>query len=444
MNSRPWRLFRSWTAAFRRLRDERRGGVALIAAIAVPALLVAVALGTEIAHWADAQVGLQRTSDMAALAGVAALARNDTAQQAANAAADVAELNDAAGTPGRSWNSATLVLSDNLVTVSITNGVRNSADPAVRVATGRVLPLWFTHIVSAATSISLGSTAMAELGPQPCILALGGSGAGVSASGNVVMSLNGCSAYSDGPITMKGNVTINAAALDAVGGIAIGSNVSGSGTNPSVQTAGAATLADPYANDLAVQDALSQAACTPTRAPAVSGGTVILYPNTCYGAISISGSQTLSFAAPGLYTVNGSITVAGNTGTAVSGGGITIVSTGAVSITGNFNSGAVSLTAPTVDTAQNGAIPGILFATSSPQADTVGGGTPVPFTGLFYAPNASLSFSGTPASGGAGCAKIIAKSVSIVGNATLESTCTSYQLSSFGDLSNNALIQLVE
>ena len=438
------RLFRSWIGHLLRLGRERRAGVAVIAAIAVPGLLLSVSMATEIARWAAAQTDLQRTADMAALAGVAALARNDTAQQAANAAADVAELNDVTGTTSRSWNPDTLVLSDDHVSVTITNGVHNSADPAVRVAASQMLPLLFTRIITAATSISLNSAAMAELGPQPCILALGGAGTGVSASGNAVVSLNGCSAYSDSSITMKGTVTIDASALYASGTIGIGSNVTGTGTNPATQTEGVKPLADPYAGDLAVQQALAQAACSPTQMPVVSGSTVTLYPNTCYGAISISGSQTLDFSQPGLYTVNGAISVAGNSGTIVSGSGITIVSTGPLSISGNFNNDAVTLTAPTVGTVQNGAIPGVLFATSSSQPDTVGGNAPVPFTGLLYMPNAALSFAGTPTSGGQGCAKIIAQSVSVVGNSTLESTCSSYQLNTFGTTPNNSLISLVE
>ncbi|MDE2581906.1 MAG: hypothetical protein KGL52_09745 [Rhodospirillales bacterium] len=415
-----------------------------MAAISAPVLLLVMSMGIEVAHWSVAQIELQRSADMAALAGASALARNASVQQAASAAADVAEVDNITGTAARSWDPAALVLSDNNVTVTITNGVHNAADPAVLVAARQQVPLWFSRILTFATGISLGSTAMAELGPQPCILTLGGSGTGLTASGNPVIDLNGCSAYSDSTIKVSGSATFDASALYAGGTISIGSNVTGTATNPSKQVTGATPLPDPYANDQALQSALSRASCAPAQLPAVSGNTVTLDPNTCYGSISISGSQVLSFNGPGLYTINGSLKVSGNTGTSLSGSGITVVSTGAVSITGNFNSGTVSLTAATVTTAQNGAVPGVLFATTSTQSDTIGGGTPVPFTGLIYTPNASLSFSGTPMSGGTGCAKIIAKSVTVVGNANLASTCSSYQLTSFGNIPNASLIQLVE
>jgi len=424
---------------------DQRGAAALIAAIAAPVLLISAAMGVEVSHWATSTLDLQRSADTAALAGGAALARNDTPEQAANAAADVAELSGIAGGT-RSWSQANLVLTDNLITVTITNGVHNSADPAVLVAVQGSVPLVFSRLISTATEITLGARAMAELGPQPCILTLGGSGNGVRASGNVTMAMPGCAVYSDSSISMTGSVTINAAALYASGTVGIGSNVSGTGTDPAVQYSGVAPLSDPYASDSAVQSALAKASCAPTQLPAVSGNTVTLTPNTCYGSIAISGSQTLVFDGAGLYTINGSLTATGNSSqnTSIDGAGITIVSTGALSISGNFNNGAVTLTAPTVATAQNGAIPGILFASDTSVASSVVGNAPIPFTGLVYTPNAALSFSGTPTSTSGGCDKVIARSVSMVGNAVLASACSNYNLNSFGILPNNSLVQLVE
>lgn len=424
---------------------NRRGAAALIAAIAAPVLLISVAMGVEVSHWATRKLDYQRSADTAALAGGVALARNDNPEQAANAAADVAELSGIAG-GARSWSWASLVLTDNLITVTITNGVHNSADPAVLVSVQGSVPLLFSRLITTATQITLGASAMAELGPQPCILTLGGSGKGISAAGNVTMAMPGCAMYSDSNISMTGTVTINAAALYAASGITISSNVSGTGTNPAVQYAGVAPLSDPYASDSAVQNALAKASCAPTQLPAISGNTVTLNPNTCYGSISISGNQTLVFNGAGLYTINGSLNATGNSSqnTTIDGAGITIVSTGALSITGNFNNGAVTLTAPTIATAQNGAIPGILFASDTSVGSSVAGNAPIPFTGLIYTPNAALSFSGTPTSTSGGCDKVIAQSVSMVGNAVLASACSSYNLNSFGILPNNSLVQLVE
>ncbi|MDE2006211.1 MAG: hypothetical protein KGI51_06575 [Rhodospirillales bacterium] len=427
------------------LAANRRGAIAIFAGIAMPVMLLGVALGVEISRWAAIQGEMQRVADLASLAGVQGLASNDTNAEAANAAANVAELNGATGSSSRSWDGTNLILSDNTVTVSVVAGLHNSADPAIKVVVTKSMPLLFSGLITSATTQSMRAVSVAELGPQPCVLSLGTNGAnGISGSGTPSFNLKGCSAYSDNGITMKGTVTINASALYAAGGISIGSNVTGTATNPAVQSTGAPVITDPYAGDATVQNALAAAKCAPALSPAVSGTTVTLQPNTCYGTIKVAAGYTLDFASPGLYLINGSLTVSGNTGTAISGSGITIASTGPISITGNFNQADVSLTASTVYSATNGAIPGILFASDTNQASSFGGNASVPFTGLVYTPNASLSFAGTPVGGSTGCAKIIAKSVSMVGTSSLASTCSSFQLTSFGGTLNNQLIQLVQ
>lgn len=430
---------------------DRRAAVSLIVAVTAPVLLTAVAMGVEVANWSTQKLNLQRAADSAALAGVAAITREGTNFQAASAAANVAEMSGISGGT-RSWSPSALVLADNQATVKITSGLRNSYDPAVLVTVQGTIPLLLSRLITAATSISMQATAMAELGPQPCVLTLGGNGSGISASGNVVMNLPGCALYSDSSQSFNGSVTLNAAALYAAGTVNVGSNVTGTGTNTAIQTSGAPVITDPYATDTALQSALAQANCAPTVLPVKATNTttgittVTLSPNTCYGSMKITGSDQLVFNGPGLYTVNGSLTVTGNSSqnTTIDASGITIASTGPISISGSFNTGAVTLTAATVSTAQNGAIPGVLFATSSNIASTVAGNAPIPYTGLLYMPNSSLSFSGTPSSASGGCDKVIAQSVSLVGDATLASSCSSYALSTLGALPNNKLIQLVE
>lgn len=438
------RILSFWIGRLRRLRHDHRASVGLLTGLSAPTLLMATAMGVEVSHWASVHTDLQRTADMSAIAGVAALARNETPQQAANAAANMAEMNGAPG-GSRTWNPNTYVLSDNYISVAVTAGIRNSADSAVAVTVRSAIPLLFSRIMVRASSISLGATGTAELAPQPCVLALGSTG-GITVSGNVTASFLSCSLYSDSTIKMSGSVSIDAAALYATGKIATGSAVTGTAAATSAQNSGAPSVPDPYANDRTMLFALSQADCFPAQQPAVSGNTVTMEPNTCYGSISINGTQALVFDGPGLYTVNGSITVTGNSslGTSISGSGITIVSTGPLSVSGTFNSGAVVLTAATVNDATNGAIPGVLFATSSSKADTVAGTSAIPFTGLLYMPNAALAFSGTPSSASNGCAKVIAQTVSLVGNSTVASNCSDYNLATFGMIADNYLIRLVE
>ena len=86
-----------WSRLARRLRQragdgaalawDRRAGVALITALSMPVLMMSVAMGVEVSHWSAQQLDLQRTADLAALAGASAYARGGTAAQAAAAAA---------------------------------------------------------------------------------------------------------------------------------------------------------------------------------------------------------------------------------------------------------------------------------------------------------------------------------------------------------------------
>lgn len=443
-----------------RLRRDRRAAIALIAALAAPAVLLSVALGIEVAHWSVVQVDTQRIADTAALAGAEAYGGGATAEQAAIAAANVAEVNGAAGTSTRSWSAGSQTLSDNEITVQLTTGVINTGDPAVRATVTQPVPLLFSTIWSGSGGVALHATALAEVGstvngPQPCVLTLNGDANGVqtlpgiTASGNTNASMTGCSLVSDGNISMSGNLTLDAGALYSSGTISVSGNVSGTATNTATWHQSSPQVSDPYAGDATLQNAIAAANCGPTQSPAYSQSTdtYTLSPNTCYGPISISGNSSIVFNGTGLYTVNGSITINANTtlsGATISGSGITVASTGPISIEGNFNTGGVMLAAPTAGTASNGAIPGVLFATSSTGANIVSGNAAIPFTGLIYAPNGTLSLSGNATDGSTGCSEIITQSLTISGNLNLAANCSNYSLANFGSLPNTTSIGLVQ
>ena len=447
-------------ASGRRLGRDRRAAIALIAALAAPALLLSVAMGIEVAHWSVLQTETQRIADMAALAGAESYGGGATAEQAAVAAANVAEINGATGTSDREWTAGSQSLSDNEVTVQLTKGVNNPDDPAVRATVSVPVPLLFLHLWTGAQAITIHATALAEVGSiannvQPCVLTLKGDAqgvqvpSGITVTGNTDASMTGCSLVSDGNISMSGNLTLDVSGLYSGGTISMSGNVSGTGTNTANWHQASPQVSDPYASNTTLQSAIAQASCTSPQSPAYSSSnmTYTLYPNVCYGPISISGNAAVVFSGTGLYTVNGPITISGNTtvgGTTISGSGITVVSTGPISISGNFNSGAVTLTAPKAGTASDGAIAGVLFATDSTATNTVSGNAAIPFTGLFYAPNGGLKISGNATSGSTGCSEVITSSLTITGNMDLASNCSNYGLTTFGSIPNTTSIGLVQ
>ena len=438
-----------------RLQRDRRAAIALITAFATPVLLMSVAMGIEIGHWSDVKLQLQRTADLAALAGAKSYAAGASAEAAANVAANVAEFNAGIGGATRSWTAASETLSDSQIIVQITKGVNNPADPAVRVTVTRAVPMMFSRIAFGGSSVTMNATSLAEVGTtvntvQPCILTLNGGTTGAVAvpgttlNGNVQVELNGCSVVSDGNTNLNGHVTLDASAIYAAGGITTNGSVSGTAAVSANQYPNSPPVSDPYASDAALQNAIAQASCSPAIQPMASNGTINLYPNTCYGSISVTGRDAVVFNGTGLYTVNGSFSVAGTSGATISGSGITLTTTGAISVTGNFSTGGVTLTAATVATTANGAIPGVLFATSGTAGITFSGNAAIPFSGLVYGPNSAISLSGNATDGSNGCSEVISRTLTISGNMNLAANCSNYGLLNYGSLPNTTTIGLVQ
>src|SRR4051812_33675407 len=114
---------RSGRTASRGKSGDRRGSVAVFAALAMPALLGAVAIGLEVGSWSVTRIRLQRAADLAAFAGVARLITGDAqavripdACTARNTRSDCLALIDAADVAAlngvtvgaQSWGTKTL------------------------------------------------------------------------------------------------------------------------------------------------------------------------------------------------------------------------------------------------------------------------------------------------------------------------------------------------
>ena len=414
---------------------DRRGSVALMTAIMLPVLIMTLSMGIEITYWSVVKLELQRAADAAAWAGAAQYVSTASSSSATGAAADVAEINGVSGTATRTWNAAAKTTTDNMITAQIVNGVRSTADIAVKVTVQRNIAKTFSRIFpSLQPSVTISAFAIAEViptGAQPCILALAGDQTGITTEiditvgGNASLTASGCSMRSDGGIRTNGGATITA------NGIYAGGTISGSGICCGLnQNAG--QLPDPYASNAAVQGALAQ--LSPGSGTAVSVGnkaTRTLSPGTS-GGWDVKGTLTLN---PGLYVVNGDITT-GAQGL-ITGTGVTIVTSGAINSSGGSG---INLSAATTGTTSN-AIPGVLFAGNSSATMSIVGNSTFAITGLLYFPNASLKFAGTSDSGGSGCTEVIAGTVTLVGTSNVSANCSNYGLQSFSPLTSVGLAQ---
>ena len=434
------------------LRADRRGAVALWIGLTIPTMLMALGLGIEVASWSVAQVELQRTADAAALAGSMNYTQTTSAQSAANAAANVAEINGISGTSSRSWDSGAKTLTDNMVTAAVVSGIKASSDFSMKVTVTRSIPLIFANVFSTLGSINVSASAWSELvvnsaatGPQPCFGALkpaGSGGTGISMSGTTTISDSSCSIRSNAGITLTGSGSLNTDGIYAGGSISIPFWVPVIGG----EYPNDGTISDPYQSYSALQTALGQLSPGAGQALAVSGNNTVTIGGTALGSTTIppgtyssftTGGYTNVTLSPGLYIINGPISLSGNT--TISGSGVTIISSGSVTAA-NY----VSLTLTAPGTSPTGsAVPGIAMAGTGSSVSFSGSGN-FPFTGVVYFPNASLSASGYSAFGSSSCAELIAGSLTLSGSANFSGSCSSYGAPSYGSLPSTTSVSLVQ
>jgi len=420
---------------------DRRGSVAMMAGILAPVMVMTMAMGIEVTDWSVKNLELQRVADAAALAGAQQYVVSNNAQAATGTAANVAEMNGAAGQASRTWNASTLTTTDNLITAQIVNGITKTTDKAVQVTITQNIVKSFSLIFSATPTVAISAVAIAEVGgagPQPCLLALSPSGAGVddvTLTGSATVTATGCSVRSNSGISFSGVTTITADGTYAAGGITLGTN--GTVNGGTYQNQG--TIADPYAGYPALTSAFSALASNTvnTADPNPSYQTIAINPGT-YPSLTLGGSSTVTMNA-GTYYVKGPVVFNGNV--SVTGTGVTIIS----SSTFNVDASAHGTLAAPLSGATAG-IPGIMFASQAASTtnqstwSSFQGAGNIPFTGLIYFPNGTMGFEGSATNSSAGCSEVIASDISVSGASDLGANCTAYGLVGYGSLPSSSTL----
>ena len=427
----------------RRLRKDARAATAIMFAAALPVVLAAVGLGINLSYWATVSTGLQRTADMAALAGGETYNTGSGILLAAEQAANVAELNGGSGSTTRSWSPTTQTLEDGNITVQVVNGVRHAGDIAFKVTVQQSVPVFLSAFLRSASSENLGATALAEVitGYPSCMISLDGAvngattSTGTTLSGHTDVTVTNCALRSDSAVNISGDVTITSEAIYAGGSIGVNG---GSATVSAAVMPDAGQIRDPLASNSVLQTALVTAGSASGPSISISGGSTTLEPGS-YSGLSVKGNAAVTLEA-GIYYINGEVSFGGSA--TVTGRGVTIVTTGTTSFLGGSTS---LLTAPTSeDASEGGAIAGIVLASTTTGSVTVGGSSGIPITGVVYAPNGTVDFAGNASDGTTGCAMVVANTVTIVGNASVANNCGSYGLPVFNSLQPPKPVELVQ
>lgn len=309
------RMIKQFLAALARRCD---GSVTVVGAVTLPILIAMTGLVAEYGDGLLHKVENQRVADAAAFA--AATAYNANASNSLTSVADaVATLN---GVPAADVSSQYLA-----------NSPTNDGNAAVEVTVSTQVPLVLSRVLGmsqAELTVTAISYAEMKAGAPGCIIALSGSGSGVSLSGGTSVTASACAVASDAAVSVPCGTSVTTEAVDYDSASAPDEPCSGiqapSGGSLSMHHT---TTADPLAGNSNVMTATSRlttvaALTSPTLASTPSGASVAYG----YGAVTVpSGCSDTWSSSAGTHTT----TCAGDGpfdfGSLTTSGGITVVIT---------------------------------------------------------------------------------------------------------------------
>ena len=409
-----------WLSAIHVMFRDRRGAVSVITALALPALIATLALGTEVSFWLVKVRTLQNAADSAVIAATI----DASPAYLSEARAVVARYGLLDGVDG--------------VAVAASNAATcpdGSGTGCYRVTVATTLPTYLGKVVGYAGAASVGGVSGTRLsavafakpggvGREYCLVALASDGTdpGISASGAPKADLSGCGVASNTSARCNGHD------LGAAYGDAVGVN-NGCGA---VQKSGVKPFVDPYAARAAGLPADPCGGSYPqTSLPASNkwtGSKTLGATTTICGDLQLTGDVTITAPPDAVLIIrNGELSMQGFAFRTASGSSLALVFTGSNSaafVHGPTGSGALDITAPTTGTWAGIALyqdPALTVNVAMPDAAS----KPTwALSGLIYVPKVNLSFSGSvgKSSAGAQCTVVIANTISTNGTGLVLST----------------------
>ena len=453
------------------LIGDRRGNIAAMTALLIVPIVGALGMAIETGDWYMNQRAIQNAADSAALsAGLNGLTTGGVSCATAPGNFDCEAI--ATATQFGLVNGANNVtVTTNCYATTAVNQCSTAktcpggADQCYQVTITKKLPLAIMQVVGYQGDTTVGSqnavnitaTAWSRTSQSSaiyCILALTTSGTGISSAGSPNFNSGGCSLFSDGDTSCSGHPL--AAVVDAAGSA---SSVCASTT----AQGGLAKIGDAWKT-------LATSTNIPDGSTFCGGTDVSNYPGATIsgpvdltakatqqycGTVTLSGCPNsicvVSTESPGstIIIYNGSLDLNGNTLQTPSGSGLTIVFAGSTltdtgdtltdsSCTkhcgGGVNLSYFPLADGTLDFAapKSGTWSGVAvyvdpYLTSGVDSSFAGNKGTWDITGLYYSPNANMSFSGAEnkASNGLNCFSLVTKTFSTNGTGDIFSNATS-------------------
>lgn len=411
---------RTITASIRRLLGDRRGNVAIISALVLPALMGSFGLGTEVASWYASQRTMQNAADSAAVAA----ATNASTNYGVEAKAVAAHYGYTDGQGGV------------VVTTSNAATCPGGGSTCYSVTITKSLPLILAQFVGYSGDTTLAgspakrirATAIAVQGTTPrpyCLVALGQTGNTIQGNGVPNANLAGCN------IMANGGASCNGHNLYADNGDAHTTDA-GCGVN---QNSNMPIVADPYSG-LAPNIPADTCGGSYPQEPATKNSPALPVSNQFSGSYSwgsvqkvcgdmqLTGPMTIS--NPGTPTVlviyNGNLDTNGYTLQTASGTALTVIFTGNNAYNhAPIGGGTLNFNAPTSGTWSGVAIYQDPSLTSGVNISAAGNSPTWNITGLVYLPHSSVTFSGAvnKSSNGSSCFAMVVNDITINGTGSI-------------------------
>ncbi len=403
--------------ATRFLRDES-GSYVIVVGLLMPVLIGTAGLGTEVAWWLYKHKNMQSAADSGAV----------------SAATAGTNLNAEANAVTAFYGYANGI---NNVTVTVnqppSSGNYASTPQAVEVIVSQPQPRLLSALFGDGP-VQVMARAVALPNPGTgCVLGLDPTASStVQVGGSNKVNLIGCNIYSDSnaspSLNVGGRASLSANQVGVVGTVSGTSNINA--TN-GIRT-GMQPVADPYGPPPA-----APLSCINGNQTINSNGKINTLNPGCYsGSITVNAGATLDLT-PGIYYLEGALSVAGNAtlscSTCTGGQGVTLVFTGSgknwgtASIGSNAN---VTLTAPSSGPTKGIVMYGDRNMPVGTAFNLTGGGTQN-FNGAIDLPKAALNFSGGNGTS-TSCTQIIADTVTFSGTSNLQVNCAALGTSAIG------------
>ena len=404
--------------SLQKLSKDNAGATSVVFALALPAIIGACVLMTEVGFWRMKQANLQATADMAALAGAYQYTQAENKSHSKMAAYADAQEN--------AFDPIAGVITTNIPPI---NGSFSGQD-AVQVTITQEIPTFMSTMFLKKPIIATVN-AVAKVGGESveaCVLALASNGTGLSIGGSVSVSTAGCGLHanstSDPAFTVSGAAEIEAACASSSGG----TNISGSKpkifTDCPLPLSNRAAVRDPYADIDVPQDIDTE----PCQSPTTSGNgnnATMSFPDAnggiariCSDSIDLRGTIELQ---PGTYVFDGTDLQFGNNGVLV-GDDVTIIFRNDAEISSFNGRNGMDISAP--DTGDYAGI--AIYAdrnTMTSNEWTFNGNADLSIYGAIYVPTLDIRYSGGSGTNATECTQLVANRVTFIGNSGFENNC---------------------